>query len=316
MFERAHKLPIDAASPRSAAGMVSAVRPRPADVTRVLRRALGCWARDNAPLMAAGLAFYVMLALSPLLVVLLAVASPFLASSTVQERLVASAAQAAGPSASSLLQEGIDAVRTAHAGWLASAIGIAASLLAASNVIVQMRYALNVVWGVPRGVTTVRSFVLGRFRLLVVLLTLAVVMLIWVTLDTSVTVLGTIVQHWFPNAHGLVNVVTFGASVLLNGAAFALLYRIVPEAGVQWRDVGLGSIVAALLFTVGKVLLALYFEFSGTFRVYGTAASLAAVLLWLYVSGLVFLLGGEVCAQWSRLRGSRLGVPLIKGTGL
>ncbi len=311
----ARKIPLDAAPPRPASGVTPMVGPRPADVWLVLKRATGCWSRDNAPLMAAGLSFYAMLTLAPLLVLVLAVASPFLAPSTVQERLVASAAQAAGDDAAGLVREVIDALRSGPSTALASVVGIGATLLAATNIVLQVRYALNVVWGVPRGVGTVRSFVLGRFRSLLVLAALVMMMVIWVGLDAAVTVMGQLLLNALPGAHQVVDALTFVASLVLNAALFALAYRIVPEAGVQWRDVGLGSVLGALGFTLGKALLAAYFAMSGGLRVYGAAASLAAVLLWLYFSGLVFLLGAEVCAQWARLRGSRLGVPLIRGLG-
>jgi membrane protein len=312
MLLPARKVPLDAASPRPGAGAPPRGGLRPADAGIVLRRALASWNRDNAPLMAAGLSFYVMLTLAPLLVVLMAVASLFLAPSILQDRLVASAAQAAGGDAAAVLREVLRALQGASAGALASVLGIGATLLAASNMILQMRYALNVVWGVPRGVATVRGFVLGRFRLLLVLAALVMVMLVWVTLDASLTVLDGVLRHALPHGGVLVQGLTFLASLGLNSVLFALIYRIVPEAGVQWRDVGLGAVVGALGFTFGKVLLGMYFDVSDALRVYGTAASLAAVLLWLYFSGLVFLFGAEMCAEWARLRGSRLGVPPIR----
>ncbi|HET7225950.1 MAG TPA: YihY/virulence factor BrkB family protein [Candidatus Eisenbacteria bacterium] len=312
--ERARPEPLDAAPAPPATGPVPAgIRPR--DAWLVLRRAGGCWSRDNAPLMAAGLAFYVMLALSPLLVVLFGIASPFLAPAAVQRRLIAAAVSAAGPQAGELMTEALQSLRSIPTGLLAGGIGLVATLLASSNVVLQVRYALNVVWGVPRGVVTVRAFVFGRFRSLLILVVLALAMLGWVTLDASIAVAGRMLHGALPRAQLLADAAEFMASVALNTVLLAMCYRIVPDAQVGWRDVGFGAVLAAVLFTLGKVLLALYFGWSGNMQIYGAAASLAAVLLWLYVSGLVFLFGAECCAQWSRLRGSRMAVPLIRSAG-
>lgn len=314
--ERAGQEPIDAAPPRPAAGGPSPAGVRPRDLLLVLKRAAGCWSRDNAPLMAAGLAFYVMLALSPLLVVLFGIASPFLAPAAVQRRLIAAAANAAGPQAADLMGAVLQSLQSRGAGLLAGGIGILATLLASSNMVLQMKYTLNVVWGVPRGVTTVRAFVLGRFRSLLVLVALAFAMLLWITLDTSIALGGSVLHHALPRARSLADAAVFAASVALNSVLFAVFYRIVPDAQVTWRDVAFGSVLAAVLFTLGKVLLGLYFGFSDVMQIYGAAASLAAVLLWLYLSGLIFLFGAECCAQWARLRGSRMAVPLIRDVGL
>jgi membrane protein len=283
---------------------------KPREMVSLVRRALGQWSRDNASFYAAGLAFHVMLALSPLLIVLLAVGSAFLAPADAEGRLLASISNALGPEVAQLLAGVIAAAHRSGSGPLASAVGIALTIVAASNVIQQMKYALNAVWHVPPGVVTMRTIVVGRARSLMVLATFAVVMLLWLALDASVAVTGRLLQG---AAVPLWPFVPFMASVLINSVLFGFFYRALPDAPVRWSDVWFGSVVAAVLFSLGKALLGLWFDLSGMLRAYGAAGSLVAMLIWLYYSGQMFLLGAVITVKYAHTHGSRATGPLVRG---
>jgi membrane protein len=285
----------------------------PRQMVSLVRRAMGQWTKDNAAFLAAGLAFNVMLALSPLLIVLLAIAGLFLTPERVESRLLASAAAAVSPGAAELLREVIAGARSSGAGPVASAIGIVITLVASSNVIQQMKYALNAVWHVPPGVMTMRSFVFGRFRSLLVLGMLAIVMLAWLALDASLAVLGRVLPGALDAPPLLWSAVTSSASIVINSAVFGFFYRFIPDTPVRWRDVAFGSVFAAVLFTIGKALLGFYFDVSATLRAFGAAGSLVAILVWLYYSGQIFLLGAEVTAKYATTHGSRATAPLVRG---
>lgn len=277
----------------------------------IIRRAMGQWSHDNASFLAAGLAFHVMLALSPMLIVLLAVASPFLAPGRAEGRLIASVTATVGAGAAQLLRDAISSINGVHASKFASAIGILIALIAASNVVNQMKYVLNTVWHLPPGVMTMRSIVFGRFRSLLWIAMLAVVMLLWLALDASVAVLGRVLEAAVAGPLPVWSAVTFTVSVVINSLLFGFFYRFIPDAPVQWRDVVFGSVLAAVLFTIGKTLLGLWFDLSGVLRAYGAAGSLVAILLWVYYSGLIFLLGAEVTVKYAQTFGSRVGVPTL-----
>jgi membrane protein len=279
----------------------------------LVRRAMGQWSRDNASFLAAGLAFHVMLALSPLLIVLLAVGDFLFTSGRAESGLLAAVSNLIGAGGAQLVRDIITAANRTGAGPVASAIGIVLTLAAASNVIQQMKHALNLIWKVPPGIMSMRSIVFGRFRNLVALLTLALVMLVWLTLDAAIAVVGRVFQGATLGSLPLWPAVAFMASVVTNSVLFAIFYRFIPDTPVQWRDVVFGSVLAAVLFTLGKLLLGLYFDLSGVVRAYGAAGSLVALLLWLYYSGQIFLLGAEVTVKYAHTHGSRANSPVLQG---
>src|SRR5207247_6555602 len=126
------------------------------------------------------------------------------------------------------------------------------TLIGASNVIQQMKFVLNTVWRVPSGIMTVRSVVFGRFRSLLVLGSLAALMVLWLSLDAAVGLLGRVLQGAVVGPIPIWGAVTFVASVVLNSVLLGIFYRFIPDTPVHWRDVVFGSILAALLFTIGK----------------------------------------------------------------
>lgn len=282
----------------------------------LLRRAAVQWSRDNTAFLAAGLAFHTMLALSPLLLVLLAAASAVFAPAAFEGRVVAGAGRVVGPDAAKLIQDMIVSTSRVHAGSWASFVGLALAVVAGSNVMHQMKYALNTIWHVPQGIPSIRAVVLGRFHSVAFLTALAFVMLSWLLLDASMSVVSHVLRSILPERIPVLHALTFSVSVLFNWLIFGVFYRLVPDAPVAWRDVVLGGLVAAVLFTLGKSLLGAYFHASGVLRAYGAAASVIAVLLWLYLSGQIFLFGAEVCVAYAQARGSRAGIAPTRGIAL
>jgi membrane protein len=283
---------------------------KPSQMAALVRRAMGQSSKDNVAFLAAGLAFNVMLAMSPLLIVLLAIASPFLAPGRAEDRLLAAVNSTVGPSAAQLIHDVIASANRSGAGPVASIVGLLLTLIVASNVIQQMKFVLNSIWRVPSGIMSMRSVVFGRFRSLLVLGTLAVIMLLWLALDASVALLGRLLQGASLGPLPIWSAVTFVASVVINSVLFGFFYRYIPDTPIQWRDVVFGSILAAVLFTLGKALLGGYFALSGIIRAYGAAGSLVAMLLWLYYSGQIFLLGAEVTVKYAHTYGSRVNSPM------
>jgi len=276
----------------------------------LIRRAVGQWTKDNGSFLAAALAFRVMLALSPLLIVLLAAGDALFRDGRVEGGLLIALTNVIGPAAAQLLHDLIAGAHRSGAGPFASAIGLLLTLVTASSVIQQMKFALNAIWKVPSGVMTLRSIVFGRFHSLVVLVSLAIIMLLWLVLDASVAVLGRTLQGVTLGPLALWPALAFLASVVVNSVLFALFYRIIPDTPIRWSDVIFGAIVAAILFSVGKLILGFYFDLSGVLQAYGAAGSLVALLLWLYYSGQIFLLGAEITVKYAHTHGSRAAAPM------
>lgn len=262
------------------------------------------WIRDRCATMAASIAFYTAFSLAPTLVTVIAVAGFFFGQDAVQGRLFGEIRELVGDEAA----QGVQAIvanawhadRTARTTTM-SILGI---VIGASATFSTLNSALNAIWPVPEGDTRASILSLVRVRLISFGLVLGVAFLIVVLLilDTAISVIG----QWFWGlqsvsyliANTIQHVATLGSLLL----AFSAMLKFVPDAPIQWRDALAGGLAAALLFSGGKNLFAFYLAHVGTANTFGAAGSLAVLLMWLYFSSAVFLLGAEVTATAARRR--------------
>lgn len=267
---------------------------------------------DDALSLAAAVAFYTALSFAPL-VLLLVTFGGFLGDRT-QNELVSMFSEQLGPSAADVTQT---VVETAEAemeeegdpagGWR-WVFGTVVLLITASTVFAQLQASLNRVWDVvPKPSPGIRGWWAWlRKRLLSLGMVLSVLFILLASLVVS-----TVVEWLIPNAddgEGMVGrivvlLVSFGVSLML----FAAMFKLLPDVVIPWRDVWFGAFVTAILFNIGKVLLSIYLDKGNVGKSYGTAAGgLIALLVWVYYSCIVLLIGAEITQAYARVRGSRV----------
>ena len=269
---------------------------------------------DEAMTRGAAIACYAMFSVAPLLVVAVAIAGLAFGEeavrSAVGEQLRALVGREGAEAVQAMVRGVGEGGGQAGAGGVPKLVGAAVLLVTASGVFAELQGALNVIWKAqPKAVTLsyllrARALSIGLvaatgFLLLVSLLASAALAALWAWMGGAL-----------PAAATLLGALGFLVSFALTAALFAAIYKVLPDRRLEWRDVMVGAVCTALLFTIGKALIGWYIGGSGMARSYGAAGALVVVLLWVYYSAQVFLLGAEFTRAWAGLEGSKQGAPV------
>lgn len=273
----------------------------------LLRNSASKWSNCNAPRLGASLAFYMLLSLAPLLIFLVAICGYAFSAATAQERLLAQIYVLAGPVGERTVRMLINSAAQPKSGIFASAVAFATLLFGASGVFLELRESLNTIWDAPkRSSFALRSFIRQRLSSFGMVLGLALVLMASLILSTVLAVLERFFVDFFP-VH--LAVLSELANLLISLAAvavlFALIFKYVPDVPISWRDVGIGAVFTAVLFTIGKTVLAIYFATVGVGSTYGAAGSLVALVIWVYYSAQIFFFGAIFTHEYALKWGSR-----------
>jgi len=263
------------------------------------------WRDDDALIQGAALAYYALFAMAPLLVLIIAVAGLVLGHTAAQGRLVEQIQDLMGPEGARMVEGMIEHVSSPASGIAATLGSLVTILLGASGVVGQLRTSLNRIWGVRATQGGVRGMVRQRLAALGLIVGIGVLMLVSVTLSAVLSAVREVLATHVPLLSRLLPAANFALSFLLATALFGMIYRVLPDVDLGWGDVILGAAVTALLFTIGKSLVGLYLGRAGVTSVYGAAGTLVFVLLWVYYSAQILLLGAEFTEVYSRRYGSR-----------
>jgi membrane protein len=267
------------------------------------------WSQDNAPRLAAALAYYTVLSAAPLLVISVAVADLFFGKDAVEGQLAWEIQSFVGGDAAQAIQAAIQGSHRAASGALATVLSIATLVVGASSVIVELHDALNLIWGVkPAGQTTWREDILGflkeRFFSSVIVIGAGCLLLISLLLSVSITAVGKFFLPLLPSSEWLLHSAAFVVSFVVVLLLFAAVYKLIPDVRLKWSDVAIGASVTSLLFTIGKQLIALYLGRVGFESTYGAAWAVVLFLVWVYYSAQLFFLGAEFTKVYTRRYGS------------
>jgi membrane protein len=284
-------------------------RPSWKALTLLGRRAVAAWVDDYAPSMGAAIAFYTLFSMAPLLLIALSVAGMVFGEEAARGELFAQLAELLGPAGAGAVQSLLAGAREPAGGVVATAVGIGTLVVGATAVFNELRDALDRIWRAPpdgrRRLKGLLGIVQGRllaFGLVVVLGFLLVVSLVASAAVAAIT------KRWSPEIAGWQPVawaLDAALGLLLVTSLFAVVFKVLPSVRVAWRDVWVGSTVTALLFVAGKLAIGLYIGRSGVASGFGAAGSLIAVLVWVYWSAQVFLLGAEFTWLYATEHGSR-----------
>lgn len=278
------------------------------------------WSRDNAPRLAASLAYYTILSSAPLLVVSIALASFFFGDKAVKGQLAWEIQTLVGGQAARAIQTILSNAHQPSSGILATVLSIAILIVGASSVVVELHSALNLIWGVPDPSDSAGSmlanaiaFVKQRLYSSVLLLGAGCLLLVSLIASVSLAAISNFFRPLLPLPDWILHLATFGASFLIVMLVFGAIYKFLPDVHLTWRDVLMGAAVTALLFAVGKQLLAVYLSHVGFQSTYGAAWTLVIFLVWIYYSAQLFFLGAEFTKVYARRYGSHHNRPPAPG---
>jgi membrane protein len=272
----------------------------------LLKDTFSSWSEDKATRLGAALAYYSVFSIGPLILLATGVAGLFFERQDAQDKVLTEIRHTMGePVAKGLESTLVQGNKDKGLSAGATIIGLVALIFGAAGVFGQLQDALNTVWKVaPKPGRGLWGIIRDRFLSLTMVFGVGFLLLVSLLLSAALSALG----EWISGgraAEGILwqalnQLISFGVVTLL----FAMMYRLLPDAEIGWRDVWIGAVLTALLFTLGKFLLGLYLGREGAASGFGAAGSLVLILLWVYYSSLIFLFGAEFTYVYAKQYGS------------
>jgi membrane protein len=260
------------------------------------------WSEDNAQRMGAALAYYAIFSLAPILVIAIAVAGFVFGKDAVEGQFAGQIAQVVGEEGAQTIQTMLANAEAPGTNTLSAIVGVGMLFIGAMGLFSELRSAMNTVWKAePSGSSTLWEFVHGYLLSLLMVFVIAALLFLSMVANTVLTTLG---AHFAELKTSLGNPwVSRLILWLITTLLFAMIYRLLPDKPVAWRDVWLGAGITSLLFGSGSWLIGIYLVHAGVGSVYGAAGSLAVLLTWLYYSAQVFLFGAELTKAVAKRHG-------------
>jgi membrane protein len=287
---------------------------RRAEIGTLLKQTGKAWIDDNAPRLGASLAFYTLLSLAPILIVVVAIAALAFGQKAAQGQLIWEIQDLVGTEGARAIQGLIQSAYKPGTGTTATVLGVLTLVLGASAVVVELRDALNTIWHVPAAAfSSFRGFlrlVKERFYLFGLILGVGFLLLVSLALNAAIAALGSLFGSLLPASVSVLHLAVFLISFLLITFLFAAIYKFLPDVQLKWSDVIVGACFTSLLFTIGKQLIGIYLGKASFGSTYGAAGSLVIVLVWVYYSSQLFFFGAEFTKIYTETFGSRLDAKL------
>ena len=262
------------------------------------------WSEHKDARLGAALAYYSVFSLGPLIVIAISIAGLAFGQEAVQGQVTGAIRGLLGDTGAQAVEAMLKGADRPREGMVATILGLGTLLFAAIGVVVQLKDALNTVWDVksPPGKGLwrfARTYVLS----LAGVLALGFLLLISLLLTAALSAVGKYIAPYLPE--GALQIAGSAASFAVISVLFAMMFKWLPDTRVEWRDVWLGAILTAALFELGKFVIGFYIGKQGLESTYGAAASIVVVLIWIYYSAQLVLMGAEFTKVYARRYGSR-----------
>ncbi len=260
---------------------------------------------DSALTRGAAIAFYAVTAIAPVLFIATTIAGVFLGPAAASGAVRYQLTQVMSPASADMVQYAIVRVGAAHHSLAGTLIGLLALIFTASGVFTEIQDALNVIWSAPRKQSYFYLAVRGRVLSLALVVILGILLMISMIFAGGVGVISHALDQYTSLSFFVISLINLGLSFGLLSLLFAALYKILPNIRLAWRDVMVGAMGTALLFEGGQELIAIYLSRIIYANVYGAAAGVIVLLVWVYYTAQIFLLGAEFTKVWARHYGSQ-----------
>ena len=275
---------------------------------RLLKETFAAWQKDKVPLLASSLAYYTVFSIAPLLLIAIAIAGVFFGEDAVRGQIIGQIQELIGHDAASAIQSMLQNTQKSYVGGtFATIFGVITLLLGASGVFGQLQEALNIIWDVkPKPGRSLITFVKARFISFAMVLVIGFLLVVSSLISTLLHAVAHFIRHLIPSIEFLGQSLDFILSFIVVTLLFASIYKVLPDVKVPWRNLWLGAAITALFFNIGKYIISLYLSGSNIASVYGAASSIIVVLVWVFYSAQILLLG----AEFTQIYCSYLGTPI------
>jgi membrane protein len=273
------------------------------ELWKLLKQTVNEWIDDDISTHAAALAYFTVFAIAPTLIIAVAVAGLAFGPEAARGEIQGQLQGVVGDAGAEVIEEMMASASKPAEGILATILSVFVLIFGATGVFAALQNALNAIWDIkPRVTNGILAFLKNRFLSFTMVVGVGFLLLVSLVMSAAVAALGKWLGESF--VWQIVNfVVSYGVITVL----FAMIYKVLPDVKVEWRDVWMGAAVTAALFNVGKFGIGLYLGRSVVASSYGAAGSLAVLLLWVYYSALVLFLGAEFTQVYARRHGSLMG---------
>jgi membrane protein len=279
---------------RRPTGSRAAVALTPGALWWVLKRALVGWWSDNVPRLGASLAYYTLFAMSPILLVATSVAGLAFGREAVRGEIVGQIQGLVGRQGAEAVQAMLEGAARPASSIPATIVGLVTFFLGATGAFLELQTALNAIWRVkPRPDVSIKAFLVQRLISFGLVVALGFLLLVSLLVSAALAGVSRYVGNTFPALAALWGATSVLVSLFVITLLFAMVYKILPDVKLGWRDVWIGALVTAGFFSIGKQLIGLYLGTSTVASSYGAAGSVVVLLVWVYYSAQVVLLGAE-----------------------
>nr|WP_144863669.1 YihY/virulence factor BrkB family protein [Hyella patelloides] len=270
----------------------------------LLKEAFKEWQNDKASLLAAALAYYTVFSITPLLVIAIAIVGAVFGQETARGEILEQINSLVGEQGAQAIEMALNNANQPEISSVASIISVVVLLIGASGVFAQLQEALNTVWNVkakPEG--GIWNFIRKRLLSFGMVLAIGFLLLVSLILSAVLSGISKLEIDLLPGLTSFWEALNFGVSFGFIAVLFALIYKYLPDATIRWKDVWVGAITTALLFSLGKYLIGLYLGRGSLGSAYGAAGSLIVFLTWVFYSAQILLFGAELTQVYARRYG-------------
>jgi membrane protein len=260
---------------------------------------------DDALSRGASISFYTVTSMGPVLFIVVAIAGLVFGEDAARGAVSEQLSALMGKETADLVQRVLRSASGKSTGIIATVIGVITLLVTASGVFGEMQSALNTIWKAESHGTTISRLVRARAASLGLVAALGFLLLVSLVASALISALADYIDAWLPFGALVLQLLHFLISFALISVLFAAIYKVLPDAKLTWRDVLIGAVVTALLFNLGKFLIGLYLAHSALASSYGAAGAVIVIMMWVYYSAQIFLLG----AEFTKIHASRRGTP-------
>jgi membrane protein len=262
---------------------------------------------DSAPRLGASVAFYTIFSISPLFVIVIAIASFVFGAEAARGQVLDQISGLVGPSGAEAIQTLIAQPDNKTEGWMATIIAVGTLLIGSTAVFMELQAALNSIWEVKQKPGAgIWGFIKYRLLSFAMVLTIGFLLLVSLLLTAGLAGLGKYAGSRIPGFEAISQVLNFAISFGVITVLFAFIFKYMPDVRLPWRDVWVGAAFTSLLFSVGKLGLGMYLAKSSTASAFGAAGSLVAVLMWVYYSSQILFFGAELTQAYAKRRGTKV----------
>ncbi|MCC8411150.1 YihY/virulence factor BrkB family protein [Mucilaginibacter sp. UR6-1] len=276
---------------------------------KVLLATFSSFGNDNGLKLSASLAYYTIFSLAPLLLLILSLAGIFLGENDFRNDFYKQIQEYIGAQGTAQIKSTIASQDIAGKSGIGLVIGIATLLLGASSIFLEIQDSLNLIWRVKakpkKGWVRMLK---NRFLSFSLIVSLGFLLLASLIVNVIISAISGKIGDWLPDAIGptFIFAINRGVTLLVISVLFGIIFKVLPDVKIKWKDVRAGAIFTAILFIIGQYIISLYIQYTAAGSVYGTAGSIIVILVWIYYTAAILYIGAEFTQVYAEAQGSRI----------